>query len=1630
MRPLASRLAALAAVLASILTLAPGRTAAAQVFADDFADGEPGDYWELSEADPAVSIEETGNRLEFSAVSSPALNTRKFAGYLGANWSLRTTSNFALRLTMNSEPAGISATAGSAQSLVFGFAPLNTNANSEGFPLQAKLINFGARRIGPNTVVRYADYTRSDASGEVSLLTAVQAFLNDPFDFYTIDTNVYALTWRYSETVYLKYTTANDVLTMSRYGYNDPDATVFAGLTGGQRYPVRLILGGYAVSPSTLPGSAAWYDSLRVDAGTLDAAPADVQASDGTFGTKVRVTWGAAPNATAYKVFRTPIGGATQELATLTASAVAYDDTQAATTTEYTYTVRTVTSSGDGFEASDDGWRNIPTPTGVSASDSTFSDRIEVTWTAVPDATGYTVWRAVGSATPALVSGTEAVTGTTFDDTTANIGTTYAYTVKAISILGPTALSLPDNGTRAPYPPTGVAASDGDFSNKIRVSWTPVPGAGGYKVYRTQEGADPTLLATVNGGTSSGYDDTQPSPLVITGYTVASFAGTTVSAQSDEVTGWKNLPGPAVTCGKGTSTAFVAISWSAVAEATGYSIYRTAPGGTAELLESNIATPSYLDTTATPLVSYSYSARSEHALGLSTMGPADTGWRNIAPPTSVSASDGDYTNRVVVLWASVPNATGYTVWRKVATSSAAPTQIANINGIGNTTFGDAGASVGVNYSYSVKAKHALGSTDLSASDTGWRNLAAPASVAATDGTYADKVRVTWGAVSGATGFKVYRAPSGGTSELIATLTGAGTRTFDDITATRATAYTYTVRTTTAAGDSGPSASNGGWRNLDAPLDVVASDQSFTDKVQITWTPVAGATGYRVFRKFGASQVQAIGDVDAAASGFDDTTATPARFYSYTVAAKSALGLSKSSAANQGSRSLSSPTNLAATDGSSTANVRLTWTKSTGASGYRIYRRTGGGASTLLKTLGNVASYDDKTAAAVTQYQYSIVATMGSSISPTSAEEGGWRNIAAPTLSASNGTTSAGVALAWNAVNGATGYRILRTPPGGSESQLAEVGAVTSYTDSDADALTLYDYRVQCLHGLGTSAASTSRTGWRNIDGPAALAASDGTYADRITVTWDPTVGTAGYSVWRKVAGSSAAAVQIATVSDGAPTTYDDTAAVVGTSYSYFVKAKHDLGSSMPSASDTGWRNTTAPGAITATDGAFADKVRVSWGASAGATSYRIYRQLGVDPPELVGSRAAGANISRTFDDTDALPATQYTYTVSAVLQAGEGPQGSGDSGWRNVGITGAISASDGSYEDRVEISWPIAAGASGYRIYCKIGNTPTVLIGVNDGEGFTQFEDYSVPVATLATYTVQPFSDLGDGPTSAGNTGWRNRPAPENVLATDGDFPNKVVVTWDAVPTATGYRIYRQLGTEDPTQIGSTGASVRSFNDTTIQPDDIGLYSVAAVIPLGLTQRSLDDIGYLAQGFMGGDGGIASDGDEPNGNLPAMPGSGALLASALDLAAGAGGAGTTGHQGSIEGDRADDDGAADGIGMFPPPDCATALARIESQIAALESYGGAYASVEAIELADRLRGLVAGSRACAILDGDLDGNGRLDDADLARFLEAWVMDDIVYGDIDRDGVVGPADYMIVRLRTSGAQDGRPAAPDS
>ena len=88
--------------------------------------------------------------------------------------------------------------------------------------------------------------------------------------------------------------------------------------------------------------------------------------------------------------------------------------------------------------------------------------------------------------------------------------------------------------------------------------------------------------------------------------------------------------------------------------------------------------------------------------------------------------------------------------------------------------------------------------------------AAPTNVQASDGTYSDKVLVTWSAVSGATSYKVYR----NTVNNSATASYRGSVTaspFNDTWAEPGVVYYYWVKASKAVGDSAFSLVNGGYR---------------------------------------------------------------------------------------------------------------------------------------------------------------------------------------------------------------------------------------------------------------------------------------------------------------------------------------------------------------------------------------------------------------------------------------------------------------------------------------------------------------------------------------------------------------------------------------------------------------------------------------------------------------------------------------------------------------------------------------------------------------------------------------------------------------------------------------------------
>jgi hypothetical protein len=154
--------------------------------------------------------------------------------------------------------------------------------------------------------------------------------------------------------------------------------------------------------------------------------------------------------------------------------------------------------------------------------------------------------------------------------------------------------------------PTGVSASDGTYTSKVRVIWNEVtPPSGGvtnYLVYRSSStNTDPTaatLIATV-GGTTFSYDDTTTVAGITYNYWVRATNGTDNSAFGGPDTGYATTfaPGfPIVTDLKAsqgfsdTTAGFIALVFNPPIGTTAIDVYRntTNDSSTAVLIHSDV----------------------------------------------------------------------------------------------------------------------------------------------------------------------------------------------------------------------------------------------------------------------------------------------------------------------------------------------------------------------------------------------------------------------------------------------------------------------------------------------------------------------------------------------------------------------------------------------------------------------------------------------------------------------------------------------------------------------------------------------------------------------------------------------------------------------------------------------------------------------------------------------------------------------------------------------------------------------------------------------------------------------------------------------------------------------------------
>ena len=128
--------------------------------------------------------------------------------------------------------------------------------------------------------------------------------------------------------------------------------------------------------------------------------------------------------------------------------------------------------------------RTVPAPTQVSATDGAFATHVVVTWFAVPNATGYHVYRNTtnDSQTATRLATTNRIMR--YEDRTATPGVTYWYWIKAITAQSESGFSPSDSGMRGGGWQSEVVNWRIDYDNNwVRVGVITKPGATSVRVH-------------------------------------------------------------------------------------------------------------------------------------------------------------------------------------------------------------------------------------------------------------------------------------------------------------------------------------------------------------------------------------------------------------------------------------------------------------------------------------------------------------------------------------------------------------------------------------------------------------------------------------------------------------------------------------------------------------------------------------------------------------------------------------------------------------------------------------------------------------------------------------------------------------------------------------------------------------------------------------------------------------------------------------------------------------------------------------------------------------------------------------------------------------------------------------------
>lgn len=249
-------------------------------------------------------------------------------------------------------------------------------------------------------------------------------------------------------------------------------------------------------------------------------------------------------------------------------------------------------------------------------------------------------------------------------------------------------------------------------------------------------------------------------------------------------------------------------------------------------------------------------------------------------------------------------------------------------------------------------------------------------------------------------------------------------------------------------------------------------------------------------------------------------------------------------------------------------------------------------------------------------------------------------------------TANGVAITWDKVAGAYGYRLYYKPASGGWKRFKDTTA-TSFTDSSVVPNKTETYTIRCLDKDGNTISGFNSNGWSIKYVPVAPTISKlENTSGGIKLTWNKIAGVYGYRLYRKTS------TGWKRFKDTTATSFTDSGVTANKTETYTIRCIDSNGNTVSGYNSTGWskKYTASTPSISKLENT-SGGIKLSWNKVTGAYGYRLYRKTSSGWKRIKDTTAT------TYTDGAVKSGRTETYTIRCIDKNGNTVSGYNSKGW-------------------------------------------------------------------------------------------------------------------------------------------------------------------------------------------------------------------------------------------------------------------------------------------------------------------------------------------------------------------------------